>query len=338
MTKLEDYIPEKRILSKGDVNRYVSCWTEKDVLGGEVVDALVVILRTPGCSWARKKGCTMCGYFNDCHPDADGEDILHQFTKAMEKSNGQTVLKVFTSGSFLDEREIPRETRAGILDMASEKFKQVIVETRPQYVTQESLKESVSHVAGLQVALGLESANDMVLKHSINKGFTYEDYLKATEIIMRSGATIKTYLLVKPLFLTENEAIADAVNTANQIKDITDVVSLNPVNVQRGTLVERLWRRGEYRPPWLWSVVRIIEECKDLGPRVISSPTGGGKRRGAHNCRECDEDVLKGIAEYSLDQRNDFGDLECECRERWMDTLDLQGFTQSSIDIQRYYG
>ncbi|MEE9223275.1 MAG: archaeosine biosynthesis radical SAM protein RaSEA [Thermoplasmata archaeon] len=338
MTRLEDYIPEKKVFPKGDVNKYVSCWTEKDVLDGEVVDALVVILRTSGCSWARKKGCTMCGYFNDCHPHADGENILHQFRKAMEKSNGQSILKVFTSGSFLDEREIPRETRTGILDMASERFRQVIVETRPQYVTEESLKESVSHVAGLQVALGLESANDMVLKHSINKGFTYEDYLKAAEIIKQSGATIKTYLLVKPPFLTENEAIRDAVNSANQIKGITEVISLNPVNVQRGTLVERLWRRGEYRPPWLWSVVRIMEECLGLGPRIISFPTGGGKKRGAHNCHECDADVLKEIAEYSLGHRNDFGDLECECRERWMDTLDLQGFTQSSIDIQRYYG
>jgi radical SAM enzyme (TIGR01210 family) len=338
MTKLEDYIPEKKIFPKGDVNDYVSCWTEKDVLDGDVVDALVVILRTSGCSWAKRKGCTMCGYFNDCHPDVNGENILSQFRKAMEKTNGQPMLKVFTSGSFLDEREIPRESRIEILDMASEKFKQVIVESRPEYVTEESLKECVSQVAEFQVALGLESANNMVLMRSINKGFTFENYVEAAEDTRKAGATVKTYLLVKPPFLTENEAIEDAVNSAKQISDITDVISFNPVNVQRGTLVERLWKRGEYRPPWLWSVVKILEKCRDLGPRIISSPTGGGKRRGAHNCHECDGGVLKEIEENSLGQREDFGNMECECKERWMDTLDLQGFTQSSIDIQRYYG
>jgi radical SAM enzyme (TIGR01210 family) len=337
MKRLEDYIPEKRIPSRGDATAYVSCWTERDVLNGEVVDAFVVILRTSGCSWARKKGCTMCGYFNDCHPDADGEKILNQFQKAMEKANGQPVLKVFTSGSFLDEREIPRESRIEILDTASEKFKQVIVESRPEFVTQEWLRESVSQVAEFQVALGLESANNMVLMRSINKGFTYENYVEAAVDIRKAGATIKTYLLVKPPFLTESEAIRDTVNSANQIKDITDVISLNPVNIQRGTLVERLWRRGEYRPPWLWSVVQIMDECRDLGPRVVSFPTGGGKKRGAHNCLDCDEDVLKEIEEYSLGRRTDFGGLECECKDIWMDTLDLQGFTQSSIDIQRYY-
>jgi radical SAM enzyme (TIGR01210 family) len=337
MKKLDDYIPEKRVPSKGDVNAYVSCWTEKDVLNGEVVDALVVILRTSGCSWAMKKGCTMCGYFNDCLPDATGKHLVTQMTRALEKCNGQRILKIFTSGSFLDDREVPKEARNEMLSMASGKFEQVVVETRPEFVSRETLEECLSGVDGLQISLGLESANDIVLRHSINKGFLYDDYLGAAKIIKESGATLKTYLLVKPPFLTEREAITDTVNSATQIKEITDVISINPVNVQRGTLVERLWRRGEYRPPWLWSVVKILEECKDLGPRTASFPTGGGKKRGAHNCLKCDAEVLEKIEEFSLGTREDLGDKQCECTGRWTDTLDLQGFTQSSIDIQRYY-
>jgi radical SAM enzyme (TIGR01210 family) len=328
---------DKRIPSRSDVTEYVSCWTEKDVLNGEVVDAFVVILRTSGCSWARKKGCTMCGYFSDCHPGVTGKHLETQMTRALEKSNSQRILKIFTSGSFLDDREIPKEARNEMLSMASGKFEQVVVETRPEFVSRETLEECSSGVDGLQVALGLESANDMVLRHSINKGFLYDDYLRAAKIIKGTGATLKTYLLVKPPFLTEKEAIADTVNSATHIKDVTDVISINPVNVQRGTLVERLWRRGEYRPPWLWSVVRILEECRDLGPRTVSFPTGGGKKRGAHNCLKCDAQVLANIEEFSLRMRENFDERQCECVERWMDTLDLQGFTQSSIDIQRYY-
>ena len=39
-------------------------WKEKDMAGGETVDAQVLIMRTNGCCWAKagNGGCTMCGY------------------------------------------------------------------------------------------------------------------------------------------------------------------------------------------------------------------------------------------------------------------------------------
>ncbi len=337
MCALEDFIPERSVSSKGDANSYVSAWNEKDVLNGEIVDALVVILRTRGCSWARNKGCTMCGYYNDCNPKVKGENIIAQMEKAWRKSEGQKLLKIFTSGSFLDDREVPPETRREVLSVAAEIFEQVIFETRPEYVIRESIEDCLSHFSNIQVALGLESANDMVLTHSINKGFLFDDYMRAARTVKEAGASLKTYLLVKPPFLTEKEAIRDSVESAKKVKDLTDVISFNPVNVQKRTLVEKLWRRDEYRPPWLWSVVKILEECRDLGPRVVSFPTAGGKKRGPHNCYECDSEILKEIEEFSLGIRNGFQEAQCACNDVWNDLLDTQGFAQSSIDIERYY-
>ena len=43
----------------------VSFWSEKDVLNENITNAFVIIIRTQGCSWALKSGCSMCGYFND---------------------------------------------------------------------------------------------------------------------------------------------------------------------------------------------------------------------------------------------------------------------------------
>jgi radical SAM enzyme (TIGR01210 family) len=337
MKGIEDYIPQRKVSRKGDVEDYVSCWTERDVLSGEIVEALTVILRTPGCAWAREKGCTMCGYFVDCNPEVKAEDLVIQARKALETYDGQRILKIFTSGSFLDEGEIPVEARREILSVASATFEQVIIESRPEFVKEESLEDCLSIFKGLQVALGLESANDIVLEHSINKGFSYEDYTNAAKAVKESGATLKTYLLVKPPFLTENESINDSVESAKKVRKVSNVISFNPVNVQNGTLVERLWRRDEYRPPWLWSVVRILEECKELGPRICSFPTGAGKKRGAHNCFQCDADVIEAIEDFSVGLREDFENVQCDCRERWLDVLDLQGFTQSSIDIERFY-
>ena len=45
----------------------------------------------------------MCGYINDCAEDAPSEDILAQFGEAMKRHAGQRLLKIYTSGSFLDD-------------------------------------------------------------------------------------------------------------------------------------------------------------------------------------------------------------------------------------------
>ena len=70
----------------------------------------------------------------------------------------------------------------------------------------------------------------------------------------------------------------------------------------------------------------------------MSSPTAGGKARGAHNCGECDEGVLRAIEFYRLS--GDPRDLEaapnCPCQARWRAQLDLEGFQQGPFAPQRY--
>ena len=89
-----------------DSKKPVSSWSEKDVLKDKTVDAFVIILRTKGCSWALESGCTMCGYFNDSlWEDVSDDDLSIQFEKAMKNYNGQKFVKIFTSGSFLDDNE-----------------------------------------------------------------------------------------------------------------------------------------------------------------------------------------------------------------------------------------
>ena len=69
-----------------DTKKPVSFWSEKDILNKKVVDAFVIILRTRGCSWALKSGCSMCGYFNDSvFEDVSDYDLITQF----EESGGE---------------------------------------------------------------------------------------------------------------------------------------------------------------------------------------------------------------------------------------------------------
>ncbi len=320
-----------------DSRKYVSTWKEKDVLEGKVVDAFVIILRTRGCAWALTGGCTMCGYVNDAtRHSVDEENISYQFESAIQNFSEEKIVKVYTSGSFFDEGEIPTAAQEGILESLDQKTDKIIVETRPKFVTEERLT-GIKNKEKIEVAIGLESANDFILEHSINKGFRVEDYIKAAELLKSLKIGLKTYLLIKPPFLSEKEALDDAVRSAGLAAKYSQTLSFNPVNIQRFTLVERLWRNGEYRPPWLWSVVEVLKrssEIKDI--RLISSPTAGGKGRGAHNCGACDADILKGIERFSLGQDTSIlEELSCDCQKQWIDILKIESYSKTQGDLFR---
>jgi radical SAM enzyme (TIGR01210 family) len=313
---------------------YVTYWVEKDVLDGDVVNAFVMILRTQGCHWALSSGCSMCGYINDATKSrVSDDDLWYQYKRVMQNYSGEKIVKVFTSGSFLDEDEIPSGTQDKILKDLSERTDKIIIESRPEFIDSKRLMGKEN----LEVAIGLESANNIILKHSINKGFEFENYMKAVNILAEQKIGVKTYLLVKPPFLSERDAIFDCISSAKKIANQSQTISYNPVNIQSSTLVERLWRRGEYRSPWLWSVVEVLANTSTLeNLRVMSSPTGGGTKRGAHNCGICDREVLKAIDNFSLSQDpSHLEGLDCQCKKLWKDVLRTENISRSQGDLTR---
>ena len=239
---------------------------------------------------------------------------------------------MYTSGNFFDDHEVPPEIRTTILKELGDRCDKVIVETLSHLLRREQLEDALAHVDALEIALGLESTNEGVLRNSVNKVWGIKEHARAAALARGTGATVKTYLLVKPAFLTEAEAIEDAVRSGHEADPHSDTISFNPVNVQSRTLVDRLFRRGEFRPPWLWSVVEVLERTRDLKAHVKSHPTAGGLARGAHNCGACDRRVVDAIEEFSLGLRRDFGDLDCACKDAWRASVDMGPFLLSPAD------
>jgi len=312
--------------------QYVSCWSENDSLDGAQARAWVLILRTFGCAWAK---CTMCGYHGEAAP-ATGDDLMHQFATALGRQKDEPIAKLYTSGSFFDELEVPAGTRRAILGELGRTFKRVVIESRPDFVTEAVVKEATGLCPGLEVAMGLESVSERVLSHSVRKGFTFKDFAHKARMARDLGARVRAYILLKPPFLTEKEALDDAVRSMVEAAPHCDTLSLNPVNVQRGTLVEQLWKRRIFRPPWLWTAAlaaleahkKIREARPKLG--IVCSPSGAGQERGAHNCGLCDAAVIGALDEFSLGQ--DASSLEnalgagCECTGLWRDALAAGAF------------
>lgn len=318
-------------------NKPSAAWTVPSRIGSVHGTALSIVLSSVGCTHARSSegGCTMCSYLLDgSNRNPTEEEYLLQFQAAMSKLDGQTApfsVKIYTSGSFLDSEEISTSTRRRILESISndDRIREVVLESRPEFVTDSVLAE-IHNILGdrrIELGIGLESSSDTVRAICINKNFNLQSFTDSVETAKKHGVGIRAYVLQKPPFLTENSALLDAVKTVSDALSLgVTTISLNPVNVQRNTLVEDLWEKGKFRPPWLWSVVEVLCHAHKIAGEsvnVVCDPVAAGKSRGAHNCGKCDASVVDAIRRFSLDQDvRVFEGLTCDCKALWRHVLD----------------
>ena len=239
-------------------------------------------------------------------------------------------LCVFTNGSFLDENEIAPDARLDILRQiaACRQVAEVRFETRPEYVTEDVLEEISDVLQGkrLQIAIGLETANDFVRRFCINKGFSYDDFDRAARLVIGRGQLV-VYLVVKPLFLNELEAIGDVVESARAVMEFEGSVAvLSPVNIQPYTVQQYLWRTRRYRLPWLWSLVEIARQIGQTDSpshqvRISGFNSIPGPQGLAHNCGRCDRQMIDALLRFGVDDAKAVAGLDCECLGRWQTVI-----------------
>ncbi len=347
--ELTHQIREKSIkkMDKKSPHQLAASWYNEDLLYSGKGNAIFIILPTPGCAWALSGsgGCTMCSYVADSPLEkVQVNVIIDIFQNLMIRHEiaDKTAVKIFVSGSFLNPEEIPPDARNEILKLLNqyENVEEVVVESRPEYVTEEVLKKCCSLLPEkiFEVSIGLESSSDHIKEYRINKGFCNEDFQKAIQIIknLKSDYKIKSkaYLFVKPILTSEKEAIEDAVNSAKYAEEVgVDRISFCPATIHKGTLMELLWRRGSYQPPWIWTILEIIKQTRDsVKIPVLMDTSGFGTRRGPFNCKKCNKKFKELIIESNLNQ-NIPKEFECECKNRWIANIEYSDATRSTTDL-----
>ena len=310
-------------------------WKESDMSDGRKVDAMVAIMRTNGCVWAKTGGCTMCGYRTASLNDVTVDDLMSQVDKMMSRYKGEPFVKIYTSGSFLDENEIPVPVRERIFrEFAG--CERLLFESRPEFITEEVLATLPKNVT---IALGMETSDPEVMEKCIRKGFTPDDSQRVGRMIKAAGLKVRTYLLLKPPFMQESRAIDSAVESVLFAAPFSDEISINPVNVQKATYVERLWKRSEYRSPWIWSLIEVFKRTAGtVDCRLMSSPSGGGSQRGVHNCGSCDRKALDAVEAFSYSQDLKDLDVSCECLKTWKAYMDSEMMIGTASDLDRGIG
>ena len=231
--------------------------------------AFIALIPTVGCSWAlsRSGGCSFCGYPNDSTLDPNTDPsyyFMQEWEKQKEFLPTIEAVKIFNSGSFLDPKEVPVEAQRKIIEKIATlpNVKEVIIESRPEYINLHKplLKEWIDILGGrpIWIGVGLESSNDYIGQSFINKGFDFAQFVRSVKNAEECGAFVKTYLLLKPPFMTEREAIEDTVQSVlDSFNAGSRIISINPVSVHAGTLVETFVKIRLYWAAWLWAVFGV---------------------------------------------------------------------------------
>ena len=296
------------------------------------------------CSWMNNSGCTMCNY--SCRDNIHASDVIAQYqTAIIEEILAQPSLnthkaKLYINGSFFADNEIEPVIRKNFikklyLDCG---ITYITVESRAEYLSKQKILDLLDGIdVSLEIAIGIESTNDEILKYSINKGVSTNIYKKVVEDI-KNIVKIKGYLLIKPLLLTENEAIKDIINSVKDLYSIgIRTISITPLAVQKNTLVEIALQERFYRPLWIWSIIEINSQIKNLKlldceikisgfdyfPEPIALP---------FNCEHCSDKLWKKLKENPYLTWEDIPD-KCSCLTQWQKEIQ---FTDSLTLKQRF--
>lgn len=298
---------------------------------GKLVKRLVIHLRSHGCGWKKRSGgCTMCGFWIETSQSKDQistEEFIEQFKGVLRNYDMAQfpILCIYNAGSVLNEEEVPFHALEKIFNLISKMptIERVVLESRIDYVDFEKVKslKRVLKEKEFIIASGLESSNDIIRELCIHKGLPTKRFERYIEEANSLGIKTRIYLLIKPPFLTESEAIEDAVSSTRYLYDL-DVrdVHFETMTIEEYTLVHSLYSLGYYRLPRLWSIIEILREVSPfIKPYISPFRYITDAKDIPHNCPLCSERVTRALL---VDYCSDFNishlvNLDCVCKKEW---------------------
>lgn len=301
-------------LKEFDNNKLAEIEINKFFYEHKIIDRIMVVLRANGCEHYKKTGgCSMCSHFNGTpiHKVTD-ENYIAQWNSVIDGSaiekeafkfnlNDYPVLCLYNLGSLFNKNEISLSVVQYIFKSLNDykNVKKIIVESRAEYVTEEAIKNITDVYSGVvEVGIGVESTNNIIRELCHHKGIDDLNIIKnSIKILHNNGFKALAYINFKPIFLTEKEAIDDAIKTAVDCFNMGfDAVSIEPTSLQDFSLANYLYEMGEYRVPWLWSIREIVEGIyKQINNVELDIRIGG----------YFDEEILSGSQGVGFEGRNE---------------------------------
>ncbi len=255
-------------------------------------------------------------------------------------------------GSFFDDREVPSELRAAVLQSASvlPNLRSVGVETRPSLVSFPKLLDAVKSlpkgVRDLTLGFGLECLDPLIREVAVNKGYNTTHIDRAVSVIEKVNQAqcdvtvdFEVYVLLKPLFMTESEAIDEAVQTIGwSFARGATTVALFMNTIKQNTVQGYLSRREDLNPPFRFeapyfrSAIEVLQRLP-RGARAatqVLGPQSGVLAEGQpQGCPLCTPLMLGALMGFNFTRSDEILELAasswCPCKLTWLTARKLQG-------------
>ncbi|MCX6862392.1 MAG: radical SAM protein [Verrucomicrobia bacterium] len=225
--------------------------SEPDPAGGQA-SILTVFLTNKECPWR----CLMCDLWrHTLEETVPVGAIPEQLEMALaadqvEHPRRAQWLKLYNAGSFFDSQAIPAADWPK-LALKAQSFERLVVECHPKLIREDRIlpfQRLLGSGTRLELALGLETAHPEVLER-LNKGIDRESFQRSAHWIRIHDMDLRVFVLVKPPFLNESEALEWACRSIDFAFDCgANTISLIPTRSGNGAL-ESLSARGEFAPP-----------------------------------------------------------------------------------------
>src|SRR5580698_6124163 len=169
---------------------------------GEIVPVNTLFLTNRECPWR----CVMCDLWkNTLTESVPIGAIPAQIEYALARLPAARVVKLYNSGSFFDPHAIPVADYPAIARLL-DRFERVIVESHPALIGDNCFRFRDLIAGRLEVAMGLETVHPEILP-KLNKGMTLEQFSLSADVLRRNTIDLRAFILVKPPFLDEHEAL-----------------------------------------------------------------------------------------------------------------------------------
>lgn len=310
---------------------------------------------TSGCHFA----CSMCNYGFD-YPINVSSALIELDNICKNFPANAKILVLESSGSFLDEREIPKALRDTVLEKVSMLpfVKLVDIETHYTTVNENVLKEisqifaESSKIVGFE--FGVESANPDVLK-LYNKHMNLNDLLTTIQLAESYGIEAELNFLTGAPMLSIKEQIDDAVNSMNwTFKNCPESTTcvMFPLNIKHNTLIEILYNACMYERISHWEFIEVLARIPYEYLERISIAWWGNRSNiydgiseiiYPTSCESC-YDALQTFyssfysfpdKEYRAKLLGEIQSLNCECHKKFKNLLESQ--KQPTVSISERF-
>lgn len=217
---------------------------------GEIVPIATVFLTNRECPWR----CLMCDLWkNTLTESIPVGAIPEQIDHALERLPAARQIKLYNSGSFFDPRAIPPADHPAIAARIRS-FERVIVENHPALVGESAVRFRDMLNRPLEIAMGLETVHPEILS-KLNKRMTLDQFRSASDFLQANAIDLRVFILVKPPFLAEEDAVEWASRSVDFAFDCgATAITLIPTRGGNGAM-ENL----EFAPPSLDTLEAAFE-------------------------------------------------------------------------------